>query len=153
MSVKLERQNLIKEILNTYFIPSQQELSKILERNGTKITQATLSRDFGEMGVIRTVTDMGVRYILSSDESGKKIAALVGFEILNVQSNESLVVMRTLAGRAQGVAHFIDRLNKTEILGTIGGDDTVIVIPDKQSSISVIEKLIKNMMADNLNKK
>jgi transcriptional regulator of arginine metabolism len=146
MSAKLKRQNLIKEILNTRIISNHEVILKLLHAEGIKTTQATLSRDFAELGVIRVITDLGPRYILDANEAGKKIAELVGFEILNVQNNESLIVIRTLAGRAQGVAHYIDRLNKVEILGTVGGDDTVLVIPNKTDNIPVIVNWIKDLM-------
>ena len=55
--------------------------------------------------------------------------------------------MRTLAGRAQGVAHYIDRLNREEILGTIGGDDTVLIIPNKVINIPVILKMIDDIIS------
>jgi transcriptional regulator of arginine metabolism len=146
MSAKLKRQNLIKEILNTRIISNHEVILKLLHAEGIKTTQATLSRDFAELGVIRVITDLGPQYILDANEAGKKIAELVGFEILNVQNNESLIVIRTLAGRAQGVAHYIDRLNKVEILGTVGGDDTVLVIPNKSDNIPVIVNWIKDLM-------
>ncbi len=112
------------------------------------MTQATLSRDFAELGVVRVFTDGGIRYILNADESGKQIAKLIGFEILSVQHNETLIVIRTLAGRAQGVAHFIDRLNKEEILGTVAGDDTVLIIPNKASSLQFVIDFIKRLMTE-----
>ena len=112
------------------------------------MTQATLSRDFAELGVVRVFTDGGIRYILNAEESGKQIAKLIGFEILSVQHNESMIVMRTLAGRAQGVAHFIDRLNKEEIIGTVAGDDTVLVIPNKVVSMQIIIDFIKKLMTE-----
>lgn len=148
MSVKLKRQNRIKELLNDNFISNQEELSHLLKREDILVTQATLSRDFAELGVIRTNTERGIRYILDSNESGKQIAKLIGFEILGIDYNESLVVIRTLAGRAPGVAHYIDRLNREEILGTVGGVDTVIVIPNKQKSIQTIVDLIREMMSE-----
>ena len=58
------------------------------------------------------------------------------------------MIIRTLAGRAQGVAHYIDRLNKEEILGTVGGDDTVLVIPNSHKSIPTIVALIKQIMIE-----
>jgi transcriptional regulator of arginine metabolism len=58
-----------------------------------------------------------------------------------------MIIMRTLAGRAQGVAHYIDRLNKEEILGTIGGDDTVLIIPNKVNNIPVILKMIDDIIS------
>lgn len=146
MSIKSTRQQKIKEILNTRLISSHEQLIKLLGGEGIKIAQATLSRDFAEMGVIRTFTNTGTRYVLSPEESGKQIAKLVGFEILSIQNNETLIVIRTLAGRAQGVAHYIDRLNKTEILGTVAGDDTVLVIPSSNKNMSKVIDVINYMM-------
>ncbi len=119
----------------------------MLHSEGYKVTQATLSRDFADLGVIRTFTDIGVRYVLSSDDFGKHISKLIGLEILSVNSNENMILIRTLAGRAQGVAHYIDRLNKEEILGTIGGDDTVLIIPNKISNISVVLSIIDDIIS------
>lgn len=146
MSAKLKRQNKIKEILNARFISNHEDMIKLLGREDINITQATLSRDFAELGVIRTFTDSGTRYVLNQYESGKQIARLIGFEILNVEHNESMVIIRTLAGRAQGVAHYIDRLNKSEIIGTVGGDDTVIIIPNSHKNVEKVVSLIKDMM-------
>ena len=148
MSAKLKRQNRIKEILNDYNIANQEDLIKILKNEAISVTQATLSRDFAELGVARTVTEKGVRYVLDANESGKQIAKLIGFEILGIENNESLIIIRTLAGRAQGVAHYIDRLNREEILGTVGGDDTVLVIPNKSKNIPVVVEMIKKMMTE-----
>lgn len=151
MSVKLKRQNIIKTLLIERMISSQEQLIKILRDYDIKITQATLSRDFAELGVVRTFNELGVRYVLNADESGSQIAKLIGFEILNVEHNENLIVIRTLAGRAQGVAHFIDRMNSEKILGTVGGDDTVLIIPSKLEFITEIVSLIKGMMNNNPN--
>ncbi len=148
MSSKLKRMNRIKELLNSQAISSHETMVKLLSDEGIQVTQATLSRDFAELGVIRTFTENGPRYILDSTESGKQIAKLIGFEILSVENNESLIVIRTLAGRAQGIAHFIDRINNPAILGTVGGDDTVIVIPSSHNSIPGLVQLIKNMMTE-----
>jgi transcriptional regulator of arginine metabolism len=148
MSLKLRRQTRIKEILNDFVISNQEDLSKKLKEEGYVVTQATLSRDFAELGVIRTLFNGSARYILNADESGKQIAKLIGFEILNIEHNESLVLVRTLSGRAQGVAHYIDRLNKEEILGTVAGDDTVLIIPNSHKSIPAIVSLIKKIMTE-----
>lgn len=148
MPIKLKRQTRIKELLSTYIVSNQEDLLRLLKKEGFEMTQATLSRDFAELGVVRVFTDGGIRYILNADESGKQIAKLIGFEILSVQHNETLIVIRTLAGRAQGVAHFIDRLNKEEILGTVAGDDTVLIIPNKASSLQFVIDFIKRLMTE-----
>jgi transcriptional regulator of arginine metabolism len=146
MSAKLKRQNLIKRYLNTRIISSHEQMIQLLKSEGIKVTQSTLSRDFADLGVVRSTGEYGARYILSSDESGRQLSRLIGLEILSVEHNESLVVIRTLAGRAQGVAHFLDRMNKEEIMGTIGGDDTVMVIPNTVKNIPNIVQLIHDKM-------
>lgn len=146
MPSKIQRQNRLKQILNSYIITNQDQLMNLLKNEGTKVTQATLSRDFADLGIIRKKTEFGIQYVLNPDESGKQIAKLIGYEILTIQHNESLIVLRTLAGRAQGVAHYIDRLNNDFILGTVGGDDTVLVIPSSTAKLDTVIKLIEEMM-------
>lgn len=146
MPAKLLRQNRIKKILNDRMISSQEQLVKLLRNDGIKVTQATLSRDFAELGVVRTFSELGIRYVLNAEESGRQISKLIGFEIISVEYNESLVVIRTLAGRAQGVAHYIDRLNREDILGTIAGDDTVLVIPSSVQKVAQVVAFIRDMM-------
>ncbi len=148
MSSKLKRLNRIKELLTEEVITSHESLLQLLAEEDIEVTQATLSRDFAELGVIRTVTENGPRYILDIQESGRQLSKLIGFEIMNVDYNESLIVVRTFAGRAQGIAHYIDRLNHKQILGTVAGDDTVLVIPNSQKSIPDLVQLIKKMMAE-----
>lgn len=150
MPSKLKRQVKIKEILTTKMISSHEILLKLLNAENISVTQATLSRDFAEMGVVRVNTELGPRYILSQLESGKQLAKLVGLEILSVQHNENMVVLRTLAGRAQGVAHYIDRLNNPLIIGTVAGDDTVLIIPDSIKNLDKVINLVNRMMVQDL---
>jgi transcriptional regulator of arginine metabolism len=142
MSAKLVRLNRIKEILNEKYIGSHESLVKILNEEGIPVTQATLSRDFVELGVVRVTTDDGPRYIMDTEESGKQIARLIRFEIVSIDYNESIILIRTMAGRAQGVGQYIDRMNNPKILGTIAGDDTVLVVP---VSVKYIKALLKEM--------
>ncbi len=146
MPSKLNRQTKIKELLYEQDITSQEQLVSLLAEHGIEVTQATLSRDFAELGVIRHTTDGGMRYVLHADETSSKVSKLFGYEIVSVDHNESLIVIRTLAGRAQGVAYYIDRLNKPEILGTVAGDDTVLVIPDSHGNIPAVVNFIKELM-------
>jgi len=149
MSAKLKRQSKIKRILTDRIISNQDQILRMLKSEGINVTQATLSRDFADLGVIRVFTELGVQYLLSSVDYGKEITKLVGLEILNVSHNETSIVIRTLAGRAQGVAHYIDRLNKEEVLGTIAGDDTVLVIPDSSKNIKKIIGFLENLSTRN----
>ena len=150
MSSKLRRLNRIKELLNNRYITSHEMLVKLLQAEGIQVTQATLSRDFAELGVVRIFSEGGTRYVFDSHESGKQISKLIGYEIISVEHNDSMIVIRTLAGRAQGVAHHIDRLNNPDILGTVGGDDTVLIIPSAVKKLPDVVTLIKKMMTDNV---
>ena len=143
---KIYRQNKIKEILRDQVISNQDDLVKFLSEEGIEVTQATLSRDFQELGVVRTSTADGSRYTLNVEEAGNQIRKLISFEILSVEFNEMLVIVRTLAGRAQGVAHYIDKLNSKLMLGTIAGDDTIMIVPVSVKNIGEIVELINKIM-------
>lgn len=148
MSTKLHRQNKIKEILLKKRIDSQEELVRQLKKEGIEVTQATLSRDFSDLGIIRVRDDEGAHYVISQNEAGHQVARLIRYEIISVTHNEMVIVVRTLAGRAQGVGHFFDRLNKPEILGTIAGDDTILIIPDTVRNIPVLVHFLREMMEE-----
>ena len=143
---KSHRQTRIKEILRDNAIYNQEELVKILSEEGIEVTQATLSRDFQELGVVRTSAAEGSRYTLNVEEAGNQIRKLISFEILSIEYNEMVIIVRTLAGRAQGVAHYIDKLNSKLILGTIAGDDTIMIVPNIVQNIAEIVKMMNNIM-------
>jgi len=145
---KLQRQFLIKEIIQTQPVASQEELVTLLKKRSVDVTQATLSRDLTELGVARIHTHEGLRYSLSG-HSEEKISPIVGREVISVEHNEVMVVIRTLPGRASGVASFIDSLMNPLIIGTVAGDDTVFVTPSSVKKISKIEKLIKDLINEN----
>ncbi len=145
MAAKNKRQNLIRELLSERSVSSYGQMIRALRSRGIAATEATLSRDFAELGVVRAATADGPRYALSEAEAGLHIDRLLGFEILDVRSNESLVVIHTLAGRAQGVARYIEQLNRKEIIGTIGGFCTVLLVPASRRDIKTIVTLIQKI--------
>ncbi|MCU0607455.1 MAG: arginine repressor [Candidatus Edwardsbacteria bacterium] len=145
MSAKTRRQNLIKEILSERAISGYDQMVRALRGHGINVTEATLSRDFAELGVVRGATPDGPRYTLSEAEAGRHIDRLLGFEILDVRRNESLVVIHTLAGRAPGVARYIEQLGRKDIIGTIGGFCTVLVVPASRRDIPAITAVIEKI--------
>jgi transcriptional regulator of arginine metabolism len=146
MYSKTHRQNRIKELLKERIFYNQEELVNTLSNEGIEVTQATLSRDFQELGVVRTSAAEGSRYTLNVEEAGNQIRKLISFEILSVEFNEMVIIVRTLAGRAQGVAHYIDKLNSKMILGTIAGDDTIMIVPSSTKNITDIVQLMNKIM-------
>jgi transcriptional regulator of arginine metabolism len=145
MVKKNQRQFIIKQIIQEEQIENQEKLLKRLHQRGFKTTQATLSRDLHKMGIIRVPTDKGYRYVIAEEEGGHSFRKLVGMEILSILHNESMVVVRTITGRAQGVALFIDQLKNPHILATLAGENAVLVIPDSVSRITQIEDDLKKI--------
>lgn len=148
MAKKKERQFIIKQIIQEENISNQETLLKRLHDKGFRTTQATLSRDLHNMGIVRVPTLGGYRYAISEEEGGHSFGKLVGMELLGVYNNESVIIVRTVTGRAKGVALYIDQIKHKHILGTVAGENAIIVIPDKISNITAIKKDLERMAYD-----
>lgn len=150
MSRKLEdvqkRHSIIKSLISTEEIPNQTLLQKFLKQNGIKVTQATLSRDLNELGIVRVPTTHGYTYKIGVDGNEATIKNRVAEEIISVKANENVIVVKTFLGRAQGVAVFLDKQRAPEILGTLAGDDTIIIIPQSVKKIKKIIEQIKTIL-------
>lgn len=139
----------IKQIISQQIVSSQDDLCVELEKTGIEITQATLSRDLKEMGIYRVNTPTGLRYIIPTQSDGQQLRSLVSYEVENIQSNEAMVVVKTLPGRAQGVAEIIDSLKNPDILGTLAGDNTVFIAPVSVIRIyAIVEAINKLIMGE-----
>ena len=145
MTQRQHRHILIRQLVQQQRIPSQETLLTLLAEQGVTCTQATLSRDLRLLGIHREVDSEGPRYRL--DGRRQYLAALrkvVGMEIISVHENGSMIVIRTLQGRAEGVAAFLDGRNDPDILGTVAGDDTLFIAP---RSIAVIPSLVQRLQS------
>jgi transcriptional regulator of arginine metabolism len=126
------RRRLIHSILHSQRIHSQEELLKRLEQEGVDVTQATLSRDLKFLSVAR-VPDANGEYMYSVDPPKEPvhdpfIRDDLNRDITSIQFSGNLAVVKTKMGHAPGIAYAIDLLQIPEVLGTIGGDDTLLVI-------------------------
>jgi len=142
-SEKAQRQLVIKEIISQKDISSQEELARELALRGFEVNQATLSRDLKELGIAKVSTPEGVWYQLQPENEAHRLRSLISYEIESIHANESLIVIKTLRGRASGVAEILDRLDIPDILGTIAGDDTIFIAPTSTKKISTIVRRIK----------
>lgn len=134
MEDKIDRLEFIKKIIMTHKIDCQEKLLKILEKNGIFITQATLSRDLKYLRVVKAAAGSKGYYYAFIEKQPDKITqeSLVsdfmrGFVSINFSGAFGLI--KTLPGYAQSLAYILDSLKITEILGTIAGDDTILLIP------------------------
>ncbi len=123
---------MIHGILHAEKIHSQEELLKRLEKEGVEVTQATLSRDLKFLSVSR-VPDGNGEYVYTVDPPRE--AAQDPFirddlrrEIVGIQFSGNLAVVKTKMGHASGIAYGIDLLKIDEVIGTVGGDDTLLVV-------------------------
>lgn len=140
---KSKRLIAIEKIILEERVQSQEELLKKLSKKGIRCTQATLSRNLREIGVIRIPDDSGgYRYALPLNVSESMGNERPGMNmlpvILGITDAKGLVLVRTLPGNANSTAWAIDNAGRYEIAGTVAGDDTIIVIPrDRISSRQV----------------
>ena len=129
---KRERQDAILELVGSHAIASQEELRQLLEERGWRVTQATLSRDLRELGVVRAPTDDGARYVLpemlAGDGAKPSLEGLLPQLFDNVDGVSELLVLHTLPSGAQPIAEAIDAQGWPEIIGTIAGENTILIV-------------------------
>ncbi len=139
---KLKRHSAIKQILANNIISTQHQLAQALKKMGFRTTQATLSRDMKELGIVWINSPEGARYQLNPAMEEQRLTKLLSLEIETITANEVMVVVKTLPGRAQGVAEIIDHLSLPSVLATLAGDNTIFVLPKSTKKIlNTIEDL------------
>ena len=137
MATKTERHAVVLELIGAHDVASHEQLRQLLAGRGVVVTQATLSRDLRELGVVRVPTDRGARYALPETVVGDAIPSL---ETLlpqlfsRIAGVGELVVLHTLASGAQPVSEAIDAAGWKEILGTIAGENTILVVCRSQQA-------------------
>ncbi|MFN8210744.1 MAG: arginine repressor [Bacteroidales bacterium] len=130
---KVSRLLTIEKIIGSEDVSSQEELIRKLRKEGIVCTQATLSRNLRQLGVMRVPNGKGgYRYSLSGGKQEQKGMGDV-FNLVSVVRSlidaNSMIVMKTLPGYANSIAVMIDNADRFEIAGTIAGDDTLLIIP------------------------
>ena len=129
---KRERQNAILELVSTRAIGSQEELRQLLGERGWQVTQSTLSRDMRDLRIARVPTPSGVRYTAGDHASGEEGRAMLSVLLpqlfQKLECTRDLIVLRTFSAGAQPIAEAIDAEENPDILGTIAGENTVLII-------------------------
>jgi transcriptional regulator of arginine metabolism len=138
---KTARQQKIVDLLTRQEVRSQSELGDLLAQDGFTVTQATLSRDLLDLDAVKVRTASGSLVYAVPGEGGDRtprsgethatearLERLLGELLVSAESSANLVVLRTPPGAAQFLASAIDKAELTAVLGTIAGDDTVLVI-------------------------
>ena len=131
--MKPYRQSVIRELVERESITSQEQLRSRLHERGIDATQATLSRDIRELGLVKRTADGAYRSVgtVANGAAGDAEAVLAQRTADRLRHQEvigHMIVLRTDPGQAQGLAVAIDRAQVAEVAGTIAGDDTILVI-------------------------
>jgi transcriptional regulator of arginine metabolism len=132
MTKKRVRQAAILGLVADHVVGSQEDLRQLLVERGMDVTQATLSRDLRDLGLARVSTEDGLRYVipesLSSDNDKPLLANLLPQLFSRVDGVGELIVLHTVASGAQPIAEAIDQEDFDDVMGTIAGDDTILIV-------------------------
>jgi transcriptional regulator of arginine metabolism len=146
--VKTQRQHKIARILESSSVTSQTQLVELLEADGVRATQATVSRDLEELGAVKVRVPGGESVYAIPELPHERVAPedhlrrMLSDWVVDIGCSGNLVVLRTPPGSAHVVGSALDRSGLAEILGTVAGDDTVLVVTtDPSGGSSVAESL------------
>lgn len=148
-----ERQSKILEIIKNQEIDTQEGLLNELKHSGLVVTQATISRDIKEMGILKVLSENGgYKYdVLKIDNTkiSERLMNLFKESVLSVDYANNIIVVKTLGGSANAAANAIDSMPIDDILGSIAGDDTImIVMRTEEKAKETCEKFIKIIKRD-----
>jgi transcriptional regulator of arginine metabolism len=151
--MKVQRLNVIREVLTNSPVSSQDELRRKLRRRGIHVTQATLSRDIHELKLSKGPSGYSLPNGNGSngaaeteDDQPPSLAEMVQSFGLRVRQAMNQVVLRTVMGGAQPVAAAMDREEWAEVVGTIAGDDTVLVICNDMRRATDVASRLRTML-------
>jgi len=140
---KLSRHTVIRDLVGNQQVGSQEELRRLLYRRGHRVTQATLSRDIHELGLVKTAEGYELAQGEAADAFLPSTERLIHEFVYDVKTAQNLVVVKTSAGSAQPVSAAIDAEEWAEVVGTIGGDDTILVIAHNLKGAEKLAKKIR----------
>ena len=137
-SNKRQRQALILEIVRQKPVSSQFEIVDALAERGVATNQATVSRDLKDLGMVRAPDRDGrARYVAPAENAGRTwedVSELLSDHVSDVDWNPLLVVLKTDSGAAHMVGAAVDALREPDIVGTVAGDDTLLVVPRSEAA-------------------
>ncbi|ADY56179.1 transcriptional regulator, ArgR family [Syntrophobotulus glycolicus DSM 8271] len=147
--MKTRRQAKIQELITNELIRTQEELAERLTQEGFQVTQATISRDIKEMGLVKIpINNEDYRYSVSGEvhptSYHDRLKRMFKEVVTAYDFSENLVVVRTIPGNAQALALLLDNVNWKEIIGSVAGDDTIILVVKPIENITeIMDRLTK----------
>lgn len=148
--MKTVRQVAILDIIEKQEIETQEELASALNARGIRVTQATVSRDIKELRLLKVLTHSGKYKYATGDQADNNLTdrfiRMLAESLLSVSSANNLIVVKTLSGSANVAAEALDSMHWPEVLGTLAGDNTVLLIIRSNEETITVTSRIREMM-------
>lgn len=148
--MKAKRQALIREIVESQSIQTQEELADALRMHGMLVTQATVSRDIKEMHLLKVLAEDGTyRYAtMEKSDSGMndRLIRMLADSVVDMNSANNLIVIHTLPGSAHVAGEAVDSLKWPEVIGTIAGDNTILVIVRSNEEVEEVVSRFRSIV-------
>ena len=148
--MKTIRQMAILDIIAKQDVETQEELAEALRARGIQVTQATVSRDIKELRLLKVLTPSGSYKYATADkaENGlyERFIRMLAESLLSVAASNNLIVVKTLSGSANVAAEALDSLHWPEILGTLAGDNTILLIIRSEAEAPDVVRRIQEMI-------
>ena len=152
MTKKQGRQAAIRQLVSAHEVGSQEELRQLLVERGVDVTQATLSRDIRDLGLARVSAEDGVRYVIpgsrADDEDKPLLASLLPQLFSRIGGVGELIVLHTVRSGAQPIAEAIDQEEFPDVLGTIAGDDTILIVTRSAEARQALTRLLLELAGE-----
>ena len=148
--MKNVRQTAILSIIEQYDVETQEELAGRLKDMGIVVTQATVSRDIKELRLLKVLSGSGGYKYATADKAehglSERFVRMFRDSVLSINFAGNIVVVKTLAGSANAAAEAIDSMHLPEILGTMAGDNTILVIVQNEAEAAQAVKRFQDML-------
>ena len=152
MTKKQVRQAAILELVSAHEVGSQEDLRQLLIERGVDVTQATLSRDIRDLGLARISAEEGVRYVvpgsMGDDDDKPLLGNLLPQLFSRINGVGELIVLHTVRSGAQPIAEAIDQEEFEEVLGTIAGDDTILIVTRSAQARETLTRRLLNLAGE-----
>ncbi len=147
--MRYSRQNMVLELIENNEIETQEKLCKLLREAGYNVTQATVSRDIKELQLVKALSSNGkYKYVQNKDEGpiNNRFVKIFKETITSVSSAGNLVVIKTLSGCGSAAAEAIDSLGISNIVGSVAGDNTILIVVDDTKNVPEIVEKFKELL-------
>lgn len=148
--MKVRRQKKIIEIIENRNISTQEDLADALLNAGFEATQATISRDIKELGLVKIPSENNMyRYGVQGEQgmtlNEEKLKRMFGELVISIDYSDNIIVLKTYPGNAHGIASLIDGSKWAQVIGTVAGDDTILMVVKDSEKRKVSKEVLKLM--------